>query len=228
MIRPPHFPSGIYPILDALWLQQHLKEETWPNSERIRLVRDMESAGIQFIQLRCKQSADRCKLFFARWLKVIRDEMKLARVIVNDHLHLAIGLNADGVHVGQEDTAVTECRTLLGSNRIIGLSTHNLLEIENSLATSVDYIGFGPIFTTQSKTDTKPICGLDNLAKAVRESQKPIVAIGGIGPEHLTHIAVSGAYAAAMISGLWGPGGRFLVGHCVREFARGVQNISGT
>ncbi|MBF0132403.1 MAG: thiamine phosphate synthase [Magnetococcales bacterium] len=223
MTRLPPFPSGIYPILDATWLGQNLSEASWPNRERIRLVRDMESAGIRFIQLRCKHPADLCRPFFARWLHAIRDEMELARIIINDHVHLAMELNADGVHVGQDDTAVTECRALLGTDRILGLSTHNLSEIEDSLATSADYIGFGPIFATQSKTDTKPVCGLDHLAEAVRKSQKPLVAIGGIGPENLYDIAVCGARAAAMISGLWGPGGRFLGGHCVREFARGIQ-----
>ncbi|HAT50627.1 MAG: thiamine phosphate synthase [Nitrospirae bacterium] len=223
MTRLSPFPSGIYPILDATWLQQNLNEESWPDNERIRLVRDMENAGIQSVQLRCKHSADRCRPFFTRWLRVIRDEMELARVIINDHLRLAIELNADGVHVGQDDTAVTECRALLGSHRMIGLSTHNLVEIEDSLATSVDYVGFGPLFATQSKADTKPVCGLDSLAEAVRKSQKPLVAIGGIGPENLYDIAMCGARAAAMISGLWGPGGRFLGGHCVREFTRGIQ-----
>ncbi|MBF0147455.1 MAG: thiamine phosphate synthase [Magnetococcales bacterium] len=215
------FSSGIYPILDAGWLQRHLHEETWPASERVRLVRDMEIAGIRLVQLRCKDSRLRCRGFFERWIDLMRGEMEQVRIVLNDHLDLVTELGADGVHVGQEDMTVAECRAVLGSDHLIGLSTHNRLEIVDSLAMAVDYVGFGPLFKTDSKPDARAPCGLEGLAAAVVESGKPVVAIGGIQPEHLAAIAASGARAAAMISGLWGTGGRFMVGHCIREFARG-------
>ncbi|HIJ82832.1 MAG TPA: thiamine phosphate synthase, partial [Magnetococcales bacterium] len=88
---------------------------------------------------------------------------------------------------------------------------------------TVDYIGFGPLFKTNSKPDTQPLCGLEGLQTAVGYSQKPVVAIGGVQPENLFDIACRGVHAVAMISGLWGTGGRFLVGHCVREFDRGQK-----
>ncbi|MBF0418826.1 MAG: thiamine phosphate synthase [Magnetococcales bacterium] len=227
MTRDLSFLAGIYPILDAAWLQQHLREEDWPVAERIRLVRDMENAGIRLLQLRCKNSLDQATAFFERWLKVLRSEMEQVRVILNDHVSLALKLQADGVHVGQDDTPIAECRALLGPDLLIGLSTHNRAEVEDSLATSADYIGFGPLFQTSSKPDAQIPSGLDGLKIACRFGQKPIVAIGGIQPEHLSRIAFCGAHAAAMISGLWGTNGRFLIGQCVREFARGLENRYG-
>lgn len=223
MTRDYPFLAGIYPILDATWLQHHLQEETWPVAERIRLARDMDNAGIRLIQLRCKSSLDQATAFFARWMKVLRSEMQHVRVILNDHVSLALKLQADGVHVGRDDTPITECRALLGPHLLIGLSTHNRAEVEDSLATSADYIGFGPLFQTSSKPDAQSPSGLEGLKIATQYGQKPVVAIGGIQPEHLGSIALCGAHAAAMISGLWGTNGRFLVGQCVREFARGLE-----
>ncbi|MBF0109511.1 MAG: thiamine phosphate synthase [Magnetococcales bacterium] len=217
------FSAGIYPVLDAEWLQRHLREERWPVHARIRLAMDMEVAGIGVIQLRCKNGPEPCRRFIERWIPVLRGEMDRVRVIINDHPALVMEWGADGVHVGQEDVSVAECRALLGHERVIGLSTHNRSEIMDSQAMAIDYIGFGPIFSTDTKPDARPPMGLGGLAMAVAERVRPVVAIGGIQPEHLVDIAASGAAAAAMISGLWGGGGRFLIGQCMRAFALGRE-----
>lgn len=216
-------PSGIYPILDAAWLHRYLQEETWSSGDRVRLARELDTAFIRQVQLRCKDSAEHCRKFFARWIEVLRSEAAVVQVIINDHLQLTRELGADGIHVGQDDTPVAQCRTFLGPRPIIGLSTHHQTEVQSAAATVADYIGFGPIFETHSKPDTEPVCGLSTLKAAVQNSPKPVVAIGGIHLDNLFSVALHGAHAAAIISGLWDQKGVFIVGSCTQEFAKGVE-----
>lgn len=109
---------------------------------------------------------------------------KRSYFIINDHVDLALLVNADGVHIGQDDYPVEEVRALLGNDKIIGLSTHSpeqgFKAFQNE---NVDYIGVGPIFPTTTK-DTKAV-GLEYLDFAVQNLHLPFVAIGGIQEENL-------------------------------------------
>jgi hydroxymethylpyrimidine kinase/phosphomethylpyrimidine kinase/thiamine-phosphate diphosphorylase len=119
--------------------------------------------------------------------------------IVNDDLHLAKELNADGVHLGQDDGDISEARQLLGETRIIGKSTHNLEEALQAESEGADYIGFGAMYPTGSKTVTQ-LPGVDGLAKIRSAIKIPIVAIGGINPGNACRAIDAGADALAVIS----------------------------
>ena len=119
--------------------------------------------------------------------------------IVNDDMHLALALEADGVHLGQDDGSISSARELLGPGRIIGKSTHNLDEALQAELDGADYIGFGAMYPTDSKNVTH-IAGTAGLA-AIRDRVKiPIVAIGGITTSNACRVIDAGADAVAVIS----------------------------
>ncbi|HEU4686317.1 MAG TPA: thiamine phosphate synthase [Nitrospira sp.] len=120
--------------------------------------------------------------------------------IVNDRCDLAMALEADGVHLGQEDFPYAEARLLLGPKRIIGVSTHNAEQVRQADNFKPDYIGFGPIFTPASKHDHDPIVGMEGL-RAVRSlTALPIFAIGGITADDVPRVMQAGANGIAVIS----------------------------
>lgn len=129
------------------------------------------------------------------------------KIIINDRVDIALALRADGVHLGQEDLPPEAARSLLGTDAIIGLSAHNVVQARRAAEMAVDYVAIGPIFATSTKqgsSDT-PI-GLEGLRlvhKAV--NNKPLVAIGGITAGNSRSVLESGADAVALISDLWNP-----------------------
>ncbi len=121
--------------------------------------------------------------------------------IVNDRVDIAIAVGADGVHLGQDDMPVAAARRLLGQDKIIGLSTHFIGQLEAALREPVDYLAIGPIFDTSTKSDPDPAIGIEMLSKAAKTSgMMPLVAIGGIKADNLASIISAGA-ASAAISG---------------------------
>jgi len=114
-----------------------------------------------------------------------------ALFIVNDRLDLALAAEADGVHLGQDDLPVEYAKEIAGENFIVGLSTHNLEQVEeaNRKKEFIDYIGFGPVFPTTTKENPDPVVGVENLCRAVEISELPVVAIGGIFKENIKEVA---------------------------------------
>jgi thiamine-phosphate pyrophosphorylase len=108
--------------------------------------------------------------------------------------------DADGVHVGQEDLSPKEVRRIVGPQMIVGLSTHNLDQVVKANFEPVDYIGFGPLFSTTSKSNPDPVVGPQMLPKAYQNSKVPIVAIGGITMDRIHSINLSVCNNLAVIS----------------------------
>lgn len=122
-----------------------------------------------------------------------------ATLIVNDDIDLAHRVRADGVHLGQEDLDLATAR--YRTDLLIGISTHNLEQLAAAVDGGADYVAFGPIFATKTKTDHEPAVGLDGLAAAVElAGDTPVVAIGGLTGEHAQQIADIGAAAMCSIS----------------------------
>lgn len=122
--------------------------------------------------------------------------------IVNDDLALADKLNADGVHVGQDDEPITVVRKQF-QNKIVGLSVHNIAEAKQAVKQSVDYIGFGPIYSTATKEDAKEAVGTDAVRKMRAEGiDLPLVAIGGINEANAAEIMKAGADGISLISAI--------------------------
>lgn len=120
--------------------------------------------------------------------------------IVNDRCDLALALDADGVHLGQTDLPYAYARTLMGPDKLIGLSTHNAEQVQEAERLKPDYIGFGPIFTPASKPDHDPVVGIAGLTQVRSLTSLPIFAIGGIQPEEASAVMRAGANGIAVIS----------------------------
>ena len=134
-------------------------------------------------------------------LRVTR-ELRI-RLIINDRVDVALALGADGVHLGQDDLAPTAARELLGENAIIGLSTHNMSQALEAQKAPIDYLAFGPIFSTTTKQDTSPVVGLAGLAEVRLITEGlPLVAIGGITEANAAEVIQAGADSVAVVSSL--------------------------
>jgi len=125
--------------------------------------------------------------------------------IVNDDINLAIEVGADGIHIGQEDGYISAVRDKVGPDMLIGVSTHNVAEAIAAADAGADYIGLGPVYETQSKTDTQPVIGLETIREvASLLPGLPIVAIGGISERRANAIIKAGASGVAVISAILG------------------------
>jgi len=155
--------------------------------------------GAKILQLRAKSLSSKEFLETARIIRKITKD-KGTVFIVNDRVDIALLTDADGVHLGQGDLPVKEARRLLGNNKIIGYSTHNLREALEAVRLPVDYISFGPIFPTKTKEDTQTPKGLKGLSEVRKAVEIPIVAIGGITETNMAHVLKEGVESVAMIS----------------------------
>ena len=127
-----------------------------------------------------------------------------ARVIVNDRADVAVLAGASGVHLGQSDLPVAAARDVLGPDRIIGLSTHNLIQALEADQLPADYIAVGPVFPTSTKENAEPALGIETFGAICRAVKKPVVAIGGIKLENALEILNAGAHSIAVISDVLG------------------------
>jgi thiamine-phosphate pyrophosphorylase len=182
---------GLYTIIDTSYV---------PPEGIERAAVDITAGGARIIQLRAKGIGSGESLKTARLLKEVTSKRKVT-FIVNDRVDIALLSRADGVHLGQVDIPVKEARRLLGKEKIIGLSTHNLNEaLAADRSGYVDYISFGPIFPTISKTDALTPKGLKGLLEVRRNVTLPVTAIGGITEDNLSSVLKQGPDAVAMIS----------------------------
>ena len=160
-------------------------------------------AGVRIVQYREKKRKGGEMLEECRLLRRLTREAG-ACFIVNDHIDIAMLVDADGVHVGQEDMPVAEARRLLGTEKIIGLSTHSPEQAVAAQACGADYIGVGPLFATQTKEDVCAPVGLAYLDWVAAHLDLPFVAIGG-GKEHnIGEVVAHGARCCALVSELVG------------------------
>jgi thiamine-phosphate pyrophosphorylase len=155
-------------------------------------------AGLPVIQIRQKKGSDRELMNIAFKIREITSGTKTL-FIVNDRLDIARMCNADGVHLGQDDIEPGRAKDFLGDNFMIGLSTHNLSQVEKAQNEPLDYIGFGPVWETDSKERPDPVTGVEKLRKAVEKSHHPVVAIGGINRDNVGELKGTGINNIAVI-----------------------------
>lgn len=157
------------------------------------------AGGARTLQVRAKGLDDQLVIEAAR---LVVASAGPARVVINDRIEVARALGL-WVHVGQEDWAALDRAELDGVE--FGLSTHSLAEIEKAADLPARYLGFGPVYGTESKPDAEPTVGVETLREAAERSRIPLVAIGGITPQRAQACARAGAAAVACISGLLAP-----------------------
>lgn len=185
-------PTGIYAITDS---------ECSKNKDFLVYCEELLRGGVKIIQYR-EKSRDMKKLF-KEGLELKELAKKYNAVfIVNDHLDIAILLDADGIHIGQDDLPIEEVRKVLGKNKIIGISTHNLDEARLAVKNGADYIGVGPIFHTDTKKDAGNPLTLKFLEEVEKNIDLPYTVIGGIKEHNLDEVLSRGAKSVCLISEL--------------------------
>ncbi|QRF32121.1 thiamine phosphate synthase [Bacillus safensis] len=176
------------------------------NTTRLPLdvVKEAIQGGITMFQFREKgekalQGEEKKQL--ARQIQALCQEANVP-FIVNDDVQLAIDLDADGVHVGQEDTNAKDVRQRIG-NKILGVSTHNLDEVKQAVKDGADYVGMGPVYPTETKKDTRSVQGVSLITEVRRHGlQIPIVGIGGITYDNAAPVIQAGADGVSIISAI--------------------------
>jgi thiamine-phosphate pyrophosphorylase len=161
------------------------------------------SAGVKLVQLRAKDLPS--NEFFALAQQAREATRRAgALLIVNDRADIALAVQADGVHLGQEDLPLDAARKIVGHKLILGISTHDLAQAKAAEASGADYIGFGPIFGTTTKQTGHSPRGLEMLREIKNTVKIPVVAIGGINEMNVANVWKVGADSAAIISDLMG------------------------
>lgn len=164
------------------------------------MAQQMIDGGVDLIQLRAKDrpSAEIAKIAAElHGLTANRD----VPLIINDHPEIARIASAEGVHVGQDDRAISEVREIAGPNCMVGKSTHSFDQAIRAFYEGADYIGFGPIFATPTKPNYPPI-GLDEIQRVHEAVRIPIFCIGGIKLDNLPEVMEAGARRVVIVSGL--------------------------
>jgi len=171
-------------------------------------------AGVPAIQLRERDLPTGELLALAQEIQTVTASHAIP-LIINDRIDLALALDLAGVHLRSDSLPVPIARRLLGSHRLIGISTHSVEEVRRANRDRADYIVLGPIFDTPSKRSFGPALGLDLLTDACRQSTVPIFAIGGITRERVCEVRQAGAHGVAVIGALLTSED---VGAAIREF----------
>ncbi|MGI8889569.1 MAG: thiamine phosphate synthase [Chthoniobacterales bacterium] len=166
----------------------------------LRVAEDLIRGGADLIQLRGKQQSIPELQDLAGELHRLMSRKGIP-LIVNDHPEIAREVAVEGLHLGQDDLAISAARDLVRRNCWIGKSTHSFAQAHAAMQEGVDYIGFGPLFATPTKPAYEPI-GLDEI-RAVHESVRlPIFCIGGIKLGNLPAVLAAGAKRVVIVSGL--------------------------
>jgi thiamine-phosphate pyrophosphorylase len=184
--------SRLYVILDAALI-------TSPERD---CALSLAEAGVRLLQYRNKSAPARHYLDSSRALTEMLCP-KGVTFFVNDRPDVAFLAGATGVHVGQADLDVEQARLVVGSDKLVGVSTHNLEQFERAADSTADYIAIGPVFSTTSKTNPDPVVGVDFIRRVRSLTDKPIVAIGGITLERAATLIEAGADSVAVISGIF-------------------------
>ncbi|MGF1657044.1 MAG: thiamine phosphate synthase [Verrucomicrobiales bacterium] len=158
----------------------------------------MAAGGVDAIQLRAKNVPPGKLIPVARELRAQCRQAAIP-LIINDHLHLALQVDADGLHWGQDDGRLQDARQELPPGTLLGRSTHSLAQARAAVEEGADYIGFGPLFATPTKPDYQPI-GMSDIARCHQEVALPIFCIGGVKTSNLSQVLQAGARRVVVVS----------------------------
>lgn len=183
----------LYAVTDRSWLKEteSLKDQ----------VEKALKGGATFLQIREKGLSYEQFLSEANEIKKITDKYNVP-LIINDNVEIARTINADGVHLGQEDLNIKLAREVLGSNKIIGISAHNTKEAIEAEKLGADYLGVGAVFSTSTKGNAKPLSN-EELLKICKSVSIPVVAIGGITKDNIIKLKGSGIDGVAVVSAIF-------------------------
>ncbi|MDJ1483958.1 thiamine phosphate synthase [Cytophagaceae bacterium YF14B1] len=188
--------SKLYLVTDSLICQQ-----AGYNVEYV--VEQACKAGVNWVQLREKDLSTEDFIALAHKVLAIT-RMYNAKLIINDRVEVAVAVDADGVHIGQDDMSYTQARELMGYTKIIGLSVNNLPELTAANALDVDYVGIASIFSTTTKLDTTSELGIEGLRSLCTQTKHSTYAIGGINQTNIQQVIQTGVTGVAVVSAICG------------------------
>ncbi len=183
----------LYAVTDRGWLAE---DETLGDVLEAAL-----GGGVTFVQLREKSMEKEEMLSEALGLAELCQSHGVP-FVVDDDVEVALASGADGVHVGQGDTACVEARRVLGPDKIVGVSASTVEEAKKAEADGADYLGVGAVFPTGSKDDAEDV-SLETLREICEAVSIPVVAIGGISAENVDELAGTGIVGVAVISAIF-------------------------
>ncbi len=190
MIKNPICNQELYVILDTGYVS---------NAQLPYITEKVIAGGCKLIQFRDKKSSQEDIIKLGKQIKKIIPHDVI--FILNDFVHLVKEVEADGVHLGQEDMPILQAREILGPQAVIGLSTHSYDQAMASRKEPVDYIGFGPVFKTKTKPQANPI-GIQNISQITKDLSHMIFPIGGISESNIQEIISAGAKGVCMVSAI--------------------------
>ncbi|AFM26334.1 thiamine phosphate synthase [Desulfomonile tiedjei] len=167
----------------------------------LEVVEAAVSGGVSAVQLREK---DLCTRDFYREGVQLREFLRSHRVplIINDRIDIALALDADGVHMGQEDMPLSRARQILGPDRIIGISINELDQITDESVELADYLAISPVFSTPTKPDATAPWGLEGVKKVRSLTNLPLVAIGSIKLQNAREVVLAGSDCIAVVTAI--------------------------
>jgi len=195
MPQPFRLPK-LYAILDVACFASPLRT----TASIVDYARDLVAGGVTLLQYRNKVGDTREMLIHAREIRRMLGEG--VTLIMNDRADICIAADYEGVHVGRDDLSPQGARTVIGDSRILGVSTHNLEQLQEADAGPADYIAYGPVFATSSKRDHDVVVGVEGLREARAATKKPLVAVGGITRGNAQSVMEVGVDSVAVISDL--------------------------
>ncbi len=173
------------------------------NRSLIEVVRSAIKGGVTVVQYREKNLPTRLMLEEAKALKDLCIDFGVP-FIVNDRIDLALAVDAEGVHLGQDDMPPEIARKILGSSKIIGLTVHNEKELIEAQKSPIDYVSFAPVFATSTKPDHQKPLGVERLKELAEKAKIPAVAIGGINESNIEEVAKAKIEGACVVSAILG------------------------
>ena len=182
----------LYAVTDSMWLG----EATLPE-----VVEKAIEGGAAFIQIREKELPREAFIKLAKEVKMVTDRCHVPYV-VNDEVEIAALIDADGVHIGQSDQALTEAREILGPDKIIGVSVQTVEQALEAEKNGADYLGVGSVFNTSTKKDADDV-SLDTLRAICETVSIPVVAIGGIHAGNILELKGTKVDGVAVISAIF-------------------------
>ncbi len=166
----------------------------------LQIIEQALQGGCSVVQLREKECDTREFYQRATDIKTVTDRYHIP-LIINDRIDVCMAVDADGVHLGQEDLPVREARKILGDEKIIGVSAHNIEEALKAWKEGADYLGVGAIFGTKTKKNTVDT-SIETLKEICSRVPIPVVAIGGISADNIVQLKHTGINGVAVVSAI--------------------------
>jgi len=175
--------------------------ESSKGRDLVWIVEEAVKGGATVVQLRAKSISTREFLDIGKKIHSLLQKKGIP-FIVNDRIDIALALDADGVHLGQQDMPLQTARKIMGNEKIIGISVNNVYEALEAEKGGADYLGVGPVFPTTTKPDIRAPLGIEGLRKIREKIKIPIIAIGGINKSNVHEVYSTGVDGIAVVSAI--------------------------